>query len=102
MNRHELIIFDWDGTLMDSVAKIVRCFSAALADTDTPDPGEAAIRHIIGLGLEEAMTALLPASFTGNPIIYPDPKALAPLEFGAAVTLTDPNRAEIWARFKSA
>jgi phosphoglycolate phosphatase len=58
--RHELIIFDWDGTLMDSVAKIVRCFSAALADTDTPDPGEAAIRHIIGLGLEESMTALLP------------------------------------------
>jgi len=57
---HELIIFDWDGTLMDSVAKIVRCFSAALADTDTPDPGEEAIRHIIGLGLEEAMTALLP------------------------------------------
>jgi phosphoglycolate phosphatase len=59
-HRHELIIFDWDGTLMDSVAKIVRCFSAALADTDTPDPGEEAIRHIIGLGLDEAMTALLP------------------------------------------
>ncbi|MHB8533974.1 MAG: HAD-IA family hydrolase [Sulfuricaulis sp.] len=57
--RHELIIFDWDGTLMDSVAKIVRCFSAALADTDTPDPGEAAIRHVIGLGLDEAMSALL-------------------------------------------
>ena len=59
-DRHELIIFDWDGTLMDSVAKIVRCFSAALADTDMTDPGEEAIRHIIGLGLDEAMTALLP------------------------------------------
>jgi phosphoglycolate phosphatase len=58
--RLELIIFDWDGTLMDSVAKIVRCFSAALADTGMPDPGEEAIRHIIGLGLEEAMAALLP------------------------------------------
>jgi spermidine/putrescine transport system substrate-binding protein len=52
--------------------------------------------------VDSAMTALLPSSFTGNPIIYPDPKALVPLEFGAAVTLTDPNRAEIWARFKSA
>jgi phosphoglycolate phosphatase len=57
---HELIIFDWDGTLMDSVAKIVRCFSAAVADAQAPDPGEAAIRHIIGLGLQEAVDELLP------------------------------------------
>jgi len=57
---HKLIIFDWDGTLMDSVAKIVHCFSAALADAQAPDPGEAAIRHIIGLGLQEAVDVLLP------------------------------------------
>ena len=56
----ELIIFDWDGTLMDSVDKIVRCFQAALADSRAPDPGKPAIRHIIGLGLEEAVTTLLP------------------------------------------
>jgi phosphoglycolate phosphatase len=55
-----LIIFDWDGTLMDSVAKIVRCFQAALVDAGAPDLDEPAIRHIIGLGLEEAVTALLP------------------------------------------
>ena len=59
---HELIIFDWDGTLMDSVAKIVRCFAAALEDAGAPDPGEDAIRHIIGLGLGEAVTQLLPDS----------------------------------------
>jgi phosphoglycolate phosphatase len=58
--EHELIIFDWDGTLMDSIFKIVRCFQAALADAGAPDPGEDAIRHIIGLGLEEAVSALLP------------------------------------------
>ena len=58
--EHELIIFDWDGTLMDSVAKIVRCFQAALADAGAADPGEPAIRHIIGLGLDEAVTTLLP------------------------------------------
>lgn len=58
--EHELIIFDWDGTLMDSVAKIVRCFQAALADAGAADPGAAAIQHIIGLGLDEAVTALLP------------------------------------------
>ena len=60
--EHELIIFDWDGTLMDSVAKIVRCFTAALEDAGAPDPGEDAIRHIIGLGLGEAVTELLPVA----------------------------------------
>lgn len=58
--KHELIIFDWDGTLMDSVAKIVRCFSAALADAAVVSPGEDAIRHVIGLGLSEAVAVLLP------------------------------------------
>ncbi|MHB8622936.1 MAG: HAD-IIIA family hydrolase [Sulfuricaulis sp.] len=58
--RYELIIFDWDGTLMDSVAKIVRCFTLALAESGATDPGADAIRHIIGLGLDEAVSELLP------------------------------------------
>ena len=37
-----------------------------------------------------------------NPVIYPAAELLAPLEFGAAVTLTNPQRAEIMARFKAA
>lgn len=45
---------------------------------------------------------LLPPEITGDPIMYPAEELLTPLEFGAAVTLTDPNRAEIIARFKSA
>lgn len=61
MNRQfELIVFDWDGTLMDSEAKIVRCMQAAAADTGIADPGSEAIRNIIGLGLNEAMLALFP------------------------------------------
>lgn len=52
--------------------------------------------------VDEFATGLLPASFTSNPIIYPDDSLLSPLEFGAAVTLTDENRAEIWNRVKSA
>lgn len=52
--------------------------------------------------VDSAGIELLPASFTSNPIIYPDDALLAPLEFGAAVTLTDQNRAELWARVKSA
>ncbi len=52
--------------------------------------------------VDSAATALLPVEFTSNKIIYPDAAALSPLEFGAAVTLTDENRAELWARVKSA
>ena len=56
----DLIVFDWDGTLMDSEAKIVRCVQAAAADTGIADPGPAAIRRIIGLGLNEAIATLFP------------------------------------------
>ncbi|KPL27664.1 MAG: hypothetical protein AMJ72_07590, partial [Acidithiobacillales bacterium SM1_46] len=59
-SRYDLIIFDWDGTLMDSAGKIVRCFSAAIADVGIDSPGEYAIRNIIGLGLAEAIDTLLP------------------------------------------
>jgi spermidine/putrescine transport system substrate-binding protein len=47
-------------------------------------------------------TALLPAEMVDDPIMYPAQELLTPLEFGAAVTLTDPGRAELWARVKSA
>jgi spermidine/putrescine transport system substrate-binding protein len=46
--------------------------------------------------------ALLPKSLLEDPILYPAKDLLSALEFGAAVTLTDPNRAELMARFKSA
>ncbi len=46
--------------------------------------------------------ALLPKEILNDPILYPAAELLAPLEFGAAATLTDPNRAELIARFKSA
>ena len=45
---------------------------------------------------------LLPAEILEDPILYPAQELLDALEFGAAATLTDPNRAELLARFKSA
>ncbi len=45
---------------------------------------------------------LLPDSLKNDPILFPAQELLDPLEFGAAITLTDPNRAELMARFKSA
>lgn len=68
MNRrkYELIVFDWDGTLMDSAAKIVRCFQAAARDAGVPEPEAADVRNIIGLGLDEAMDMLLPQVDAGT------------------------------------
>ncbi len=45
---------------------------------------------------------LLPPEVLNDPIIYPAAELLSALEFGAAATLTDPARAELMARFKSA
>lgn len=58
--RYKLIVFNWDGTLIDSAAKIVRCFRAAARDAGVPVPSDAAVRNIIGLGLKEALDLLLP------------------------------------------
>ncbi len=56
-----------------------------------------------GYPVADARTnALLPEELLNDPILYPAAEALNALEFGAAVTLTDPNRAELMARFKSA
>jgi spermidine/putrescine transport system substrate-binding protein len=56
-----------------------------------------------GYPVADARTnALLPEELLNDPILYPAAESLNALEFGAAVTLTDPNRAELMARFKSA
>lgn len=56
----KLIVFDWDGTLMDSEAKIVTCIREAFEDVGAPPPSREAARNIIGLGLSEAMAELWP------------------------------------------
>lgn len=58
--QYEVIVFDWDGTLMDSEAKIVNCICAAAADCSLPVPARQAARSIIGLGLTEALQRLFP------------------------------------------
>lgn len=58
--NYDLVIFDWDGTLMDSVAQIVRSIQAAAQILGVDVPSEAAAKDIIGLGLPEAMQVLFP------------------------------------------
>src|SRR3990172_1368640 len=57
-----LLVFDWDGTLMDSEAHIVGCIRASIADLGLPTLDNTAIRNIIGLGLREAINRLFPGS----------------------------------------
>lgn len=58
--RYELIVFDWDGTLMDSAGMIVHCVQAAARDLGLEPPPEERARHIIGLGLGDALRHALP------------------------------------------
>src|SRR5574340_151327 len=58
--QFELLIFDWDGTLMDSAGVIVDSIQRACEDIGLPIPGERASRQIIGLGLMQALQTLLP------------------------------------------
>lgn len=59
-NRYQLLIFDWDGTLMDSEATIVHCMQQAIAEENLETRTYTEIQDIIGLGLEEAVQALYP------------------------------------------
>ena len=58
--RFELIVFDWDGTLMDSAGAIVAAIQSAARDLGLAPPSEEAARHIIGLGLQDALRYVLP------------------------------------------
>ena len=58
--QFDLLIFDWDGTLMDSAGVIVDSIQRACADLAIPVPAARASRQIIGLGLVQALQTLLP------------------------------------------
>lgn len=58
--RFELVVFDWDGTLLDSAGAIVEAIQAAARDLDLPEPPDERARHVIGLGLGDALRHALP------------------------------------------
>jgi len=58
--QFDLLVFDWDGTLMDSAGAIAFSIQAASRDVGLPAPSDSEARHIIGLGLNEAIAALFP------------------------------------------
>jgi len=58
--RYELVVFDWDGTLMDSAGLITRSIQAAARDLGLPVPDDATASHVIGLGLTDALALAVP------------------------------------------
>jgi phosphoglycolate phosphatase len=60
--RYDLLVFDWDGTLFDSIGWIVECLQHAARETGLAVPAETAARSVIGLSLHQAMQVLYPGS----------------------------------------
>lgn len=60
MRRYPLLVFDWDGTLIDSAAAIAESLQLACTDIGLNRPSDERARHIIGLGLEDALRVLVP------------------------------------------
>ncbi len=60
IRRFDLLVFDWDGTLMDSTSTISRCIQAGFRDVGLPAPALRDCNFVIGYGLREAMQYLAP------------------------------------------
>jgi phosphoglycolate phosphatase len=58
--KYELIVFDWDGTLLDSAGAIVQAIQASCRDLGLAVPDDKRARHVIGLGLVDAMRHAVP------------------------------------------
>jgi len=59
-NKFDLIIFDWDGTLVDSVDWIVQCLTKAAVDNGCVVPKQQDVKNIIGLSIHKALDKLFP------------------------------------------
>ena len=60
MSSYSLVVFDWDGTLMDSTNGIVAAIQAACRDLDLPVPSTSEASWVIGLSLESALRRAVP------------------------------------------
>jgi len=54
------VVFDWDGTIIDSASTIAQCIRDAAADLGLPVPTREQASHVIGLGLHDALRGAVP------------------------------------------
>ena len=58
--KFSLVVFDWDGTLMDTTGAIVHAIRQSAADLDLPVPSLERAAHVIGLGMLDALAYAVP------------------------------------------
>ena len=59
--NYQLLVFDWDGTIIDSASTIAECIRHAAADVGLPVPTKEQASHVIGLGLQDALRHAVPS-----------------------------------------
>ncbi len=67
-----MLVFDWDGTLCDSLERIVYCLQLTAEDHGLPVPEYEQGRDIVGLGLKEALEQLFPGVDSGEVALLKD------------------------------
>jgi phosphoglycolate phosphatase len=66
VKRYELVIFDWDGTLMDSTGLIASCIQQSCRDMGLPVPPESEAKWVIGLGFLQSVEHVAPGLDRGR------------------------------------
>ena len=66
--KYDFIVFDWDGTLMDSTKTIIKCIRSAAQDLGLPVPSVKNASYVIGLSMLDAMKVAMPDL---DPGLYP-------------------------------
>ena len=66
VRNYRLVVFDWDGTLLDSAGAIVASIQAAARDLGLAPPDEKTARQVIGLGLHDALSQAMPGVPAGD------------------------------------
>jgi phosphoglycolate phosphatase len=102
--RYDLIVFDWDGTVMDSTAVIAGSIQSACRDLSLTVPSDEAARHVIGMGLTQALRYAVPDAEEDmyEPLIarykhhFLAQDAAIPLFEGARETIAELHREEYW------
>ena len=59
-SKMRLVVFDCDGTLVDSQHAIVAAMRIAFDEMGLDEPDPSSVRHVVGLTLEDAIMRLLP------------------------------------------
>jgi phosphoglycolate phosphatase len=62
VTEYKLVVFDWDGTLMDSIARIVSSMQAAAHHCQLTIPTESSVKDTIGLSLSKVLDILFPGA----------------------------------------